>query len=742
MKKILFALGFIAMLSYPQVNNIEDLEEIANLLNQTDITQFTSQQDLINESEDNSDIISQDSLKEKEEKNSLKSNIFGLDIINTVPTNIVASTDLPVPGNYKISLNDELKVILTGSENKNYTLKVQLDGSILFPQIGAINLYGKTFDEVKEQINKLINATYVGVEVDVALSNLSAKKINIVGAIENPGTYIVNPFTTISNALAYSGGPQEFGSLRNIRLLRANGEEITFDMYDLLIKGNRQNDLTVSSGDTLIVSGTDNFINISGAVLRPMLYEYKKSDTIEDLINFALGTKRNANINNLFLESESASNGIITEKVELTQLIEDKNPVSLVIGSKVSKEIKDIFVQGEGVENGYFDINNYKTLSDLIKSLNFSSFIYPHFFIYEYKSIDGSETNIQYLSVYENEKLENTKLNPNGVLTFFSKDQILNGSFNAQNYRKIILNFFGDSYVIPFYGQLTLNEIDEYFREDDTSFGVEKFALSFSGEEIRDLEKIISSEDIKQITFNKTDNDLIDIVIAGEVARPGSYTVYKGTSLDDVYKIAGGLLETANPNGIVFQRESLKEKQAIAFDKLRKSLYGELLQLAANSRIEGTSDGIGSIPMLFNSMNEVEFFGRFSGDLSPGSLLAETTNLEKADYIFVPTTQYSISVLGEVLNESSVSYSEKNTIKDYIEKAGGYSNYAQKSEIYIIRANGLSEPARNSSILRPGDSIIVPRNYTKIEGLPLITNIAQVLSNLAFAAASLNALDN
>ena len=197
------------MLSYPQVNNIEDLEEIANLLNQTDITQFASQQDLINESEDIIDIVSQNSLKEKEEGSSLKSNIFGLDIINTVPTNIVASTDLPVPGNYKISLNDELKVILTGSENRNYTLKVQLDGSILFPQIGAINLYGKTFDEVKEQINKLINATYVGVEVDVALSNLSAKKINIVGAVENPGTYIVNPFTTISNALAYSGGPKE-----------------------------------------------------------------------------------------------------------------------------------------------------------------------------------------------------------------------------------------------------------------------------------------------------------------------------------------------------------------------------------------------------------------------------------------------------------------------------------------------------------------------------------------------------
>ena len=95
-----------------------------------------------------------------------------------------------------------------------------------------------------------------------------------------------------------------------------------------------------------------------------------------------------------------------------------------------------------------------------------------------------------------------------------------------------------------------------------------------------------------------------------------------------------------------------------------------------------------------------------------------------------------------VLNESSVNFPENLTIKDYIEKAGGYSNYAQKSDIYIIRANGLSEPANNSSILRPGDTIIVPRNYTKVEGLPLVTSIAQVLSNLAFTAASINALNN
>ena len=48
--------------------------------------------------------------------------------------------------------------------------------------------------------------------VDISLKNLSAKKISVVGAVKTPGTYLVNPFMTISSALAYSGGVEEIGT--------------------------------------------------------------------------------------------------------------------------------------------------------------------------------------------------------------------------------------------------------------------------------------------------------------------------------------------------------------------------------------------------------------------------------------------------------------------------------------------------------------------------------------------------
>ena len=60
---------------------------------------------------------------------------FGQSFFNTQPTNIAASADLPVPNDYIISLKDQLQIILTGTERNIFNLEVQLDGSILFPEI-------------------------------------------------------------------------------------------------------------------------------------------------------------------------------------------------------------------------------------------------------------------------------------------------------------------------------------------------------------------------------------------------------------------------------------------------------------------------------------------------------------------------------------------------------------------------------------------------------------------------------
>ena len=68
----------------------------------------------------------------------------------------------------------------------------------------------------------------------------------------------MNPFSSISSSLAYAGGIEEYGSLRNIKLIRQDGTSYKFDLYDILLRGDRSKDLTVEAGDTILVEGTDN----------------------------------------------------------------------------------------------------------------------------------------------------------------------------------------------------------------------------------------------------------------------------------------------------------------------------------------------------------------------------------------------------------------------------------------------------------------------------------------------------
>ena len=214
---------------------------------------------------------------------------FGYDFFSTMPTSVSAIGDLPLPNNYKISIKDQFSIILSGTRKNIFDLSVILDGTILFPEIGSISVVGETFGEVKEKISNIVEQTFIGVQVDISLKSLSAKKITIVGAVNTPGTYLVNPFSTITGALAYSGGLTEVGSLRNILLKRANGNVYAFDLYDLLINGDRSRDITIESGDTILINPAEQFVELNGLIRRPGIYEVLDSDNLGSLISFGLG---------------------------------------------------------------------------------------------------------------------------------------------------------------------------------------------------------------------------------------------------------------------------------------------------------------------------------------------------------------------------------------------------------------------------------------------------------------------
>lgn len=156
----------------------------------------------------------------------------------------------------------------------------------------------------------------------------------------------------------------------------------------------------------------------------------------------------------------------------------------------------------------------------------------------------------------------------------------------------------------------------------------------------------------------------------------------------------------------------------------------------------------GEILTLLNQAVLLEPQGRLSGDLSPGSAFSTKLLLQDGDVIYVAPVPQTVTVFGEVNNPATLTYDKNFSFSDYLNKAGGLKNSGDKSNIFVIKSDGTSYTLNqrlfslNSNKLLPGDTIIVPKDLDNISGLPLVRVTTEILSSLAFSAASLNAIRN
>ena len=131
---------------------------------------------------------------------------FGYDFFSGLPTTFTPINDVPVPGSYAIGIGDILQINFKGEKSGIYDIEVNKNGQIFIPEIGEIAVNNLTFNEVKEKITDAFNSFYLSVEANVTLKELKFIGISVLGAVKNPGRYVVNPFTSASNLLSFAGG--------------------------------------------------------------------------------------------------------------------------------------------------------------------------------------------------------------------------------------------------------------------------------------------------------------------------------------------------------------------------------------------------------------------------------------------------------------------------------------------------------------------------------------------------------
>lgn len=759
---------------------------------------------------------------------------FGFDFVKFFPTSVSATADLPVPNNYILSINDQIQIILTGSKKRIFDLQIGLDGSILFPDIGSIQLAGESLESAKDIIKKIVDLSFIGTSVEVSLKALSSKRINIIGAVKKPGTYIVNPYTTISNSLAYAGGLEDYASLRNIELVKSNGKIFEFDAYDLLIHGKRMNDQVVQPGDTIVVNGSTSFTKISGEVLRPMIYEYKPNDTLEEILGFAMGFKQDADLSNIYIK-ERLGNRYVTAKLNLKTNVGERNVLEIYVGRDIIVANEDIVVRGNAVKEAIIDAKEFKTLDKVIEKLEFSSNIYPFYAQLKQDAGFGLQRENYSFSISDPKSYKDILLKDNVNLRFFSREdvddmqeifeRILNDTFeisdeetvqnnnnsskaenrysedgldadimrknyeelmsDMQQLREEIIEIRSD----PNQYEASKDEIYENLKKkyDDLGFNPNKsnikiilfgnkkyftpiagsmtpsFLFNFFGKNVNILEDKVSvstksglkrnifssnlsSDEIIQISFPEQNTISFEVEISGEVLNPGKYLVTNSVTLDDLYRMAGGLANQASENAIFFSRESIKEAERKSVSAARKTILDAIISQIGNPLGNASNQSNTLLPILKLS-EDIDFKGRISGDLSPNSQNAKKIYLQKGDSIYVPAVSNSITILGEVLNPTTAVLQDNLTYDDYINVAGKTTNYADYSSAYVIRADGTSMPLnsgyfRKNNFPEAGDTLVIPRDTDKLDLIPLVSVATKVISDVAFAAASINSIRN
>ena len=298
---------------------------------------------------------------------------FGYDFFSEAAIRVVTDQkDIPIPLKYVIGAGDEVKLLLWGRINAQYNLTVDRDGKITIPQIGPLFVAGMTFEEMSRQIIKRSSDQVVGTSVDISMGSLKTIPIFILGDVQRPGSYTIGSFATITDALLLAGGPTEIGSMRHVQLKRKGKLITTFDLYDLLLKGDKAKDMTLMEGDVVFVPVTGTMVGIAGNIKRPAIYELRNRYDLEEVINLAGGLIPTAYTQQIQVER------IVKNERHVVFDINDKNlekaasvklqDADLVkVFSIVDMNVNVVYLNGNVKRPGKYEIKPGMRLGDLIK---------------------------------------------------------------------------------------------------------------------------------------------------------------------------------------------------------------------------------------------------------------------------------------------------------------------------------------------------------------------------------------
>jgi polysaccharide export outer membrane protein len=723
---------------------------------------------------------------------------FGYDLFEGVPSTFAPVSDIQVPSDYVVGPGDKLEIQLYGNEPASYSLTVERDGRINFPKLGPISVSGLTFENARAAIEQRVSKQLVGSRVSVTMGNLRSIRVFVLGEAEKPGSYTVSGLSTMTNAMFVSGGVKKIGSLRNIQLKR-NGKLITvLDLYDLLLHGDTSGDRQLLPGDVIFIPPIGPIASVDGAVRRPAIYEIKGEKTVADAVELAGGLSPEADEKLAQMERILPSSLHEMQNVDLTS--EASRKMLLANGDKLRIPLirptleNSVTLTGYVFRPGAFEYKAGLHLSDVLGSFDELRPNADRHYIMIRREVPP-EQKLEVVSADLARALANRHgaddpdLRPRDKIFVFdlsaSRERIIApiirdlelqatpeqpaqlasvdgkvkapGKYPLQPGMRVsdLIRAGGSLEDAAFGGQaeLTRYEVHNGDARQTDLIAIDLAAIR-RGDASANIE--LKSYDVLVIKPIPMWQQPGSIVLAGEVRFPGRYPIHRGETLKAVLQRAGGFTDIAFPEGAVYIREELKQREKDLLDLLVNRMQSDLAALTlesisssvATSNSGASNNAASSIAIgqqLIAQLREAKPVGRLVLNVdkvwkSPASS-ADDVELRDGDQLLIPKRNQEVTILGEVQSPTSHVYRAGLTRDDYIAKSGGVTQKADKKRIYVVRVNGDVFSGERTGWFRrsqnleihPGDTIVVPLDTERIRALPLWQAVTTIIYNLAVA---------
>ncbi len=716
--------------------------------------------------------------------------IFGATLFEHVPATFAPLDHAPVGVEYAIAPGDALQIIVWGQLNFSRQLTVARTGEIILPDAGPISVEGMNYSQAASSIKSRLSHFYRSFDVSVTLSRLHSIQIFVVGEARRPGSYTVSSFSTLVNAIFASGGPSSRGSMRNIQLKRGDQIIKHFDLYELLVNGDKSQDAQLVPGDVIFIPPAGPRVAIAGSVGHPAIYEIKAGTTLQETLQMADGLSPLAFMHRALVERVTDGSALQVLHVSMNSeglRTELRNGDVVRLLPVVPRFQNAVTLRGNVADPGRFPWRQGMRLSDLIpdkESLLTRDYWKAHNALGSAEEpIDKEDSEVTDPTSQAN---ANTGISPAGHTSSDrnAKATVLQAGFEEQKQNTQgdaslgaamgpdnvpPLRTFNPRYTV----QPAVPEINWQYavieRTDHDSLSTQTIPFN--------LGKLVLSNDATQnlellpgdvvTIFSKADfsvprtQQLTQVRVEGEVTMAGLYTARPGETLRQVLARAGGLTPNAYIYGTQLTRESTRREQQKRYDEFLDQLEREVNESASNLSSRVTSPqqaataqtSLASQRDLIGSLRKVAMNGRIVLNMTPedqGINAFPDLPLENGDRLYVPSRPSTVNVIGTVYEQASFLYQEDYRTGDYLKKAGGPTRSADRSHMFVVRADGSVIGHQTGSVLFsksfdslqmfPGDTLIVPTYINRTTFVRDLLDWSQILSNFGLGAAAINVL--